>query len=46
MEQVLKQKELKFARDSSGNNPLSYAILKRSYEIMNYIITYMITENL
>ena len=45
IEEVLKQKNIKFLRDQSGNNPLSYAILIRSYESMNLLIKYMIFDN-
>ena len=39
----MKEKDLKFVRDSSGNSPMTYAILKRSYESMNSLIQSFIT---
>jgi hypothetical protein len=45
LEEFLKQKEISFVRDIFGYNPLSYAVQKRNFEILNLIVDYMISVN-
>jgi len=42
IEEALKNKNLKYITDMYGNNPLVYALKKKSKESLNYLIEFYI----